>query len=75
MTKNPLGDVIAGPQAVDLHRIDPDTPIQDKTAMELRLVCEKAGVDFDGNLTEAAARERIELLKQEHGIDLSLDEN
>ncbi|MEL6463828.1 MAG: DUF3072 domain-containing protein [Pseudomonadota bacterium] len=40
-----------------------DEQITDKTAAELRKLCDEKGEEFDTALTEAQARERIALLK------------
>ncbi len=57
---NVLGDQMLpdGPQ-------DPDAPMTEQQADILRTLCESAGEPFDGGLTQAAAHERIELLREQ----------
>ena len=68
MTKTPHNDIIAGPQAVDLHTPDHDEPVSNQTATILRALCDKVGEPFDGALTEAQARERIALLEEKYDV-------
>ncbi|EBA12984.1 DUF3072 domain-containing protein [Roseobacter sp. CCS2] len=47
----------------DAH--DADAPMTAQQADILRALCESAGEPFDGGLTQAAAHERIELLREQ----------
>ena len=69
MTKTPESDIIAGPQAIDVNASDGDAALTEKTAAELRDICDEAGEPFDGNLTEQQARLRIIALKEAHNPD------
>lgn len=48
----------------DPDGIDPDAPMTEKQAAELRHLCEDMGKPFDGNLTAGQADERIAALKE-----------
>jgi Protein of unknown function (DUF3072) len=45
--------------------VAPTRPMTGAQASYLRTLCEEAGVDFDPNLSKAAASERIDQLKAE----------
>lgn len=68
MTKTPQNDIIAGPQAVDLHTPEHDEPVSNQTATILRALCDKVGEPFDGALTELQARARIALLEEKYDV-------
>ncbi|QJF52195.1 DUF3072 domain-containing protein [Roseobacter ponti] len=69
MTKTPENDIIAGPQAVDVNAADGGAELTEKTAAELRDICDQTGEPFDGSLTEGQARRRIIALKEAHDLD------
>lgn len=61
------GDVVAGPQAIDLNQTDQDDePMTSETATRLRELCEKLDEPFDGNLSERQALRRIAALEEIH---------
>lgn len=54
---------VTTPEATDRPGIAPDAQMTDKTAAELRTLCEELGEEFDMALTEAQARDRIAALQ------------
>lgn len=64
-TKNdPAGAVASGGGVVSPEQPNPDAPMTEKQAAELRQLAERLGEPFDGNLTYAQAKSRIEELKK-----------
>jgi hypothetical protein len=60
---------IAGTGAADItDTLDEDRDITPETATRLRVICEKTGEEFDGNLTEMQARRRIAALEEVHDL-------
>ncbi|WP_299676537.1 DUF3072 domain-containing protein [uncultured Roseobacter sp.] len=64
------GDIIAGPQAIDLDTPDSGSgEMTEETAARLRALCDTTSETFDASLTEAQAQKRIAALRELHDLD------
>ncbi|MGZ2256836.1 hypothetical protein [Roseobacter sp. A03A-229] len=64
------GDIIAGPQAIDLDTdAQSETEMTEETAARLRAICETTSEPFDASLSEAQAQKRIAALSELHDLD------
>jgi hypothetical protein len=59
----PTGNAVKDPE----DWVTGDEPMTGAQASYLKTLCEETGDDFDGDLTKAAASERIEALKEKAG--------
>jgi len=59
----PTGNAVKDPE----DWVTGDEPMTGAQASYLKTLCEEIGDDFDGDLTKAAASERIEALKEKAG--------
>ncbi|MCV3270549.1 DUF3072 domain-containing protein [Roseobacter sinensis] len=64
------GDIIAGPQSIDLDTdAGADAQMTEETAARLRAICDATSEPFDASLTEAQAQKRIAALRELHDLD------